>query len=124
MKAWIIVWRWTGGHAAVKKPLVNILSARVSSEEVRKYVERYYASSAYSADEQLQQALYNKPEKVPYPARFGQISGVPFGGQITCGHNPFIEAFVANDIRPCDNEFGVCWETTALQNVSKQRSKA
>ena len=120
MKAWIIRWTWFGDHAAVKKPLINVLSARTGSEDVRKYVERYYASSEYSAAEQLEAAKYNKPSEPLYPAEYVTFDGVPFTGHITCGHNPFVEAFLASVIGTTDDGMDVVWDEEALKKKRDQ----
>jgi hypothetical protein len=93
MKAWIIKWSWIGDHAAVDRPNIAVLSARTSAETVRRYVEFLYTSQQ-SLRDQLDQARYNKPKPNPYPAQFvGNWQGA-----ITCGHNPFLEAFLAEDV--------------------------
>lgn len=93
MKAWIIKWSWIGDHAAVEKPLVAVLSARTSADTVKKHVELLYAAQQ-SLGDQIDMARYNKPKENPYPAEF---SG-NWAGAITCGHNPFLEAFLADDV--------------------------
>ena len=40
-------------------------------------------------------ARYNRPRKNPYPAEFAG----KWTGAITCGHNPYLEAFLADDVR-------------------------
>ncbi|MGR3802030.1 MAG: hypothetical protein ACU0AY_01040 [Marinibacterium profundimaris] len=94
MKAWIIKWDWIGDHAAVKQPIVAILSARKSPETVRNYVELLYGSQQ-SLHDQRDIARYNKPRTNPYPAEFAGN----WAGAITCGHNPFLEAFLADDVK-------------------------
>ncbi|WP_170340909.1 hypothetical protein [Ruegeria arenilitoris] len=94
MKAWKIKWSWVGSHAAVKQPHVGILSARTSAAKVREYVEVLYQVQKYNLCEQLDQARYNKPMLNPYPAA---IVG-SWEGSITCGHNLFLEAFLAQEI--------------------------
>ena len=120
MKAWIIRWTSAGGHATVEKPLINILSARTGSEDIRKYVERYYASSEYSVAQQLDAARYNKPSAPLYPAQYVTFEGIPFAGHITCGHNPFIEAFLASVIGVSDDGLDVVWDEEALKKTRNQ----
>jgi len=120
MKAWIIIWQWMGDHAAMEKPLVKIVSARCSPETVRQYVQFYYSSTIYSPDEQMRHSRYNKPEEPPYIAEYERLSGVRYQGRITCGHNPYLEAFIADNIQPSDNEFGITWETTSLDAGRKK----
>mgnify|MGYP003676154138 CR=1 FL=1 len=120
MKAWIIRWTWSGDHAAVESPLINILSARTGSEEVRKYVERYYASAEYSVADQMDAAKYNKPSEPLYPAQYITIDGIPYTAHITCGHNPFIEAFLAPGVELADSGQDVVWDEHALSKKRKQ----
>jgi hypothetical protein len=94
MKAWIIRWNWIGDHAAVAQPIVAVLRARMSAEAIRKHVELLYAAEQ-SLGDQIEMARYNKPRGNPYPATF---AGTP-DSAITCGHNPYLEAFIADDIR-------------------------
>ena len=94
MKAWIIRWSWIGDHAAVAQPIVAVLSARTSPDTVKKHVEFLYATRQ-SLSDQIDMARYDKPRENPYPAEFvGNWSGA-----VTCGHNPFLEAFLADDVR-------------------------
>ena len=93
MKAWIIKWSWIGDHAAVDRSLVAVLSARTSPETVRKHVELLHAAQQ-SLGDQIEMARYNKPRPNPYPAKFAGN----WNGAVTCGHNPFLEAFLAEDI--------------------------
>ena len=93
MKAWIVRWNWIGDHAAVEQPVVAILSARMSPDTVKHHVEFLYATHQ-SLSDQIAMARYNKPLANPYPAEFaGRWSGA-----ITCGHNPYLEAFSADDV--------------------------
>ena len=92
MKAWIIKWSWIGDHANVNHPHVGIWSARTSAGKIREYVED--KTQKYQLHEQLDQARYNKPQKNPYPAEFVGS----WEGNIACGHNPYLEAFLAEDI--------------------------
>ncbi len=92
MKAWLITWSWAGDHAAVEDPVVTVLSARIGAEDVRRYVERRYIEATASLDEKLSYARYNQPQEPPYPAQLER-------GRISCGHNPWLEALVVDDLR-------------------------
>lgn len=106
MKAWIIKWNWIGEHAAVERPVVAILSARTSPNEVRKCVEFLYTVTHASLREQMEQARYNDPAQPPYPAEFARGDGVLFQGRITCGNNPFLEAYQVENIRLVTSDGG------------------
>ena len=92
MRAWLIKWCWAGDYAAVDHPIVTVLSARTSAREVRRYVEQRYIEKTASLDEMLSYARYNCPQEPPYPAELEQ-------GRIHCGHNPWIEASLVDDLR-------------------------
>ena len=92
MKAWLIKWCWAGDHAAVDDPILTVLSARTAAEKVRWYVEQRYIEACASLDDKLSYARYNQPQELPYPATLEQ-------GRIHCGHNPWIEASVVDDLR-------------------------
>ncbi len=92
MKAWLIKWCWAGDHAAVDDPVVTVLSARIGAEDVRRYVELRYIEECASLDEKLSYARYNRPQELPYPAILEQ-------GRIHCGHNPWLEASLVDDLR-------------------------
>jgi hypothetical protein len=94
MKAWIIKWNWVGEHAAVDEAYVGVLSARLSSEQVRRYVEMLYSLKSYSLSEQLEMSRYNKPRENPYRAHHP----TNWHGNIVCGHNPYLEAFLAEQV--------------------------
>ena len=111
MKAWIIRWNWVGDHAAVDRPTVAVLSARTSAETVKKYVEFLYTTQQRLRD-QLDQAHYNKTKPNPYPAEF--VGN--WRGAVTCGHNPFLEAFLAEDVR-------LVVEGDGAENLSYMRVK-
>ncbi|MDK3075482.1 hypothetical protein QO034_20615 [Sedimentitalea sp. JM2-8] len=93
MKAWVIRWSWIGDHAAVAQPIVAVLSARTSPDAVKKQIELLYLAQQ-SLRDQMEMARYNKPRENPYPAEF--VGRWP--GAITCGHNPYLEAFLADDV--------------------------
>ena len=121
MKAWIVKWNWIGEHAAVKRPVVAILSARLHPDEVRKRVEFLYAVTHSSLREQMEQARYNDPAKPAYPAQFSSKDGVPHQGLITCGHNPFLEAYQVEGLCLVTNDDGE--ETPEwTPHAQKQRS--
>jgi hypothetical protein len=40
----------------------------------------------------------HRPLPVVYPAQFGILNNVPWGGEITCGHNPWLLARLVDDL--------------------------
>ena len=116
MKAWIVKWSWVGDHVAVEHPVVAVLSARLSPNSVRRIVELHYLIASSTLAEHLAFARYNNPAPMPYPAEFERIEGVVWeGGVITCGHNPFLEAFKADNVKIASNEFGLSWRAEATR---------
>jgi hypothetical protein len=115
MKAWIIKWNWLGDHATVDHPDVAILSARTSARKVREYVEVIYKTREYRLHEQLDQARYNKPQQNLYPAEF---SG-KWEGNIVCGHNPYLEAFLAEGINVGTDDEGN--ELLSYERITQER---
>ena len=94
--AWLVTWDWVGDHAKVEDPVAAILNYRTSPEKVRRFAELLYASEFYSHGEKL---LFAKDRKRnPYPAEFGAVNGVPWQGQITCGHNPWLFARLVKNL--------------------------
>ena len=96
MKAWVIRWDWAGDHAAHPNPFIAVLSARCGSESVREFVERFYITATASVSEQIEYARYTNPRPPAYTAN------VSAKGLIDCGHNPFIVARRAEDVRLTD----------------------
>ena len=92
MRAWLIKWCWQGDYAAVEDPIVAVLSARRSPEQVRKLVEQQYIEKTASLAEKLAYARYNQPQCPPYPAQVED-------GRIHCGHNPWMEAALVDDLK-------------------------
>lgn len=105
-KAWVIRWMWAGDHAAVEDPFIAALPPRLGGEEVRRFVERYYAAQFLTPSEQLHY-MVRKREPTPFPGQFGVgvwedaaggTMNVPWHGQVTCGDNPFIVAQLATNV--------------------------
>ncbi len=97
MRAWLIKWGWAGDHAAVANPIVTVMSARTSDKDVRKYVEQRYIEATASLDEKLTYARHNQPQEPPYRAQVER-------GHISCGHNPWLEARVVDDLRVAEKD--------------------
>ncbi len=57
-------------------------------------MELLYAASQYCPAEKLDLLVHN-----PYPAELNSIHGVPYDGQIHCGHNPFLYGRLVDDLR-------------------------
>jgi hypothetical protein len=95
IKAWLITWEWSGDHAKVEDNIAAILNSRLSGKHVRDIVELLYVNSQYGPSERLSYATGKKFN--PYSAEFGTLEGVPFEGEIICGHNPYLHARSVDD---------------------------
>lgn len=58
----------------------------------------------------LTHVRYSKPTKPPYPAQFDAINGVAYQRHISCGHNPYIEAFKADGVAVDENTGLLVWD--------------
>ncbi len=97
MKAWLVTWEWCGDHAKRDDKVAAIFNVRSSSERVRELVEFIHLSAMYSLGERA--AFAQNRKRNPYPAEFGITpDGVPWTGEITCGHNPFLRARLVDDL--------------------------
>ena len=95
--AWLVTWEGLGDRSKMKRKVAAILNPHWSPRRVLEYVEFIYVINNYSIDEQIAYAK-NKSFN-PYPAEFNRIRGVPWDGQIICGHNPFLYARLVDDLQ-------------------------
>ena len=95
--AWLVTWEHIGEHARPPTKVATVLSPRLSGRRVLEIVELLYANAAYEPSERI--AIAKSRRENPYPAQFGSLGGVPWGGQIVCGHNPFLEARLVSNLR-------------------------
>lgn len=117
MKAWLATWESCGDHAKVEDNIAAILSSRLSGERVRAIVELIYVNSQYCLSERLGYA--NGRKFNPYPAKFGTVEGVPFIGEIICGHNPYLHARRVDDchVIGVDGDEKLIWNEIPKPNV-------
>jgi hypothetical protein len=102
-KAWIITQEGTSDDPAV----IGVLSARKSGRTVKDYVEWLYGLLHYSLGDQLSLVRYNRPCK-PYKADYWKTNtGIPMESRMTCGHNPWLEARLATNVKMIDPD-GEC----------------
>jgi hypothetical protein len=95
-KAWLVTWEWSGDHAKVAEKVVAIFNPRIGGERIRELVELLYIQSGASLAEKLSWAVDRADN--PYPAKFGSLNGVPWQGEIECGHNPWLFARLVDDL--------------------------
>jgi hypothetical protein len=73
--------------------------ARKGGRAVKEFVEWLYVLLYYGPAEHLNVARYQNPSKV-YEAVFDKTNtGVPVENTMMCGHNPFLVARLAKDVR-------------------------
>ena len=90
--AWLVTWEGVGNHAAVDedKKIIAILNYRWTGERVREFVEQFHIATTSNPWDKS--ALAYDKRSNPYPALFGTIQGIPWSGEVFCGHNPWIYA--------------------------------
>lgn len=118
VKAWVVRWEWAGPHAAVDQPVAAVLSPQTGGRNLLRLVETLYAAREYAPDEMLNSMRRNA--RNPYPATWGTIGvvlghdsepkQVPWGGEVICGHNPFLVARLARVWTSLDGSGGIEWE--------------
>jgi len=94
--AWLITWEWAGDHARREDRIAGILSSRLTAEQIKEIVETIYANEFYTYRERIAFAKDRKAN--PYPATFDDIDGIPWQGRIRCGHNPWLEARLVDNL--------------------------
>jgi hypothetical protein len=89
IKAWLVTWEHFGAHAKPPRRIAMVINSRRSPERVREIVELLYINETASPGELV---LYAAGKHNPFPARFGEVEGITYEGEITCGHNPYLRA--------------------------------
>jgi hypothetical protein len=91
IRAWVIEWQWAGEHARHEGPRWMLLHWRISARTVADLMEKLYAQSEYALSEQV--GLLSGKWASPYRAEIHAFD------RITCGHNPYLFACPAMDVR-------------------------
>ena len=95
MTAWLITCEPMGDHVAVDNRFVDIVSARKSEDQIRKYLQALHDLYFHSLTERADFARYAEPPERPYQVnRSITQSGVIF----TVGHNPILKARKVNNL--------------------------
>jgi hypothetical protein len=97
ISAWLVTWEHAGEHAKPRQRVAAVLNPRLSGQKVLEIVELLYANESYDPSERI--AVVKNRRSNPYPARFGALEGVPWEGEIVCGHNPWLEARLVRNLR-------------------------
>ena len=124
IRAWLITWEGYGGerpgesffegrfhpHVIAEHQVVAVLSADLATETVRAFTESVYRAHAFTAAEQISQAAGGHK---PYPA---EVQGPSW---IMCGHNPWLEARIVENLHPIGEEaFG--WDEPLADGSSSK----
>lgn len=124
--AWLITWEWVGNHARREDKIAAILSPRLTSDRIKEIVEVIYANKFYSYRERVAFAKDKKAN--PYPATFDDIEGIPWQGRLRCGHNPWLEARLVDNLfvfQDTGGEEQLSWDERPKPDISwvKRSSK-
>jgi hypothetical protein len=109
--AWLIHWEWVGeANRPPGDPVITVLSGRRADAWVCDFVEQIYLALAMGPEEKVSVARNAKNN--PFPTMLGSVNGVPWSGQIFCGHNPWIFARKVRNVRVeiRDAERRVAWD--------------
>lgn len=97
--AWLVMWDGTSVDKwAQEKRIVAVFDARTSPEKIRSFMEEYYKTDKYSLEEKVRFSSNPKKKQNPYPAEFQRVGDGNFLKSITCGHNPFLNARIVEQL--------------------------
>jgi hypothetical protein len=112
MKAWLVTWEWAIDNAKRDEKVAAVFSPHWGPNRVREFVEFLYMTENYTVSERMACALPKGQN--PYPAEFGRTpEGIPWTGEIECGHHPFLFARLVDDLMVefiTDGEEKVTWK--------------
>lgn len=118
ISVWLVTWDGAGQHAEVHESerIAASLNPRLSAEHVRVIVELLYVNSSLGLEARIR---YAKSGHTTYPAQFGRLKRVPWMGQMTCGHNPYLFARKVDDLRMDANaSVGISWKERPFPKVN------
>lgn len=98
VSAWLILWDGTSENQTPKDKVAAILNPRLTSSDIAKIAELLYANASYTYSERIDFATRKWN---PYPTQYNG-----WKGEITCGHNPFLEAFLVDDLQVITDKNG------------------
>ena len=122
ISAWLVTWDHCGDHACPKERIAAILSPRLSAKHVRELVEFIYLNASFTVAERIR--IMKNPNTNPYPAQFASTDGIPWGGQINCGHNPWLFARIVDNLRVLGSEEeskNVIWDERPIPELVSLR---
>ena len=94
MKAWIVTWEAASKNAERRIPrkIAAILHPNKSVKQVCQIVELIYSYETSTPEEMLLYA--HRPSRNP-----NRAEATMYGGWVQCGHNPYLEARPATNVR-------------------------
>lgn len=109
-RAWVLQWGWAGDNAVepypwiAEQPIAAILSPRLGPTKVRMLTQHLHDAVMLDPVDMFDDLRQGHPTYSATPARgavveHGHSSSVPWLGQFICGHNPYLEAFLATVTR-------------------------
>lgn len=98
ISAWLIVWDSSNRAKIPRANIAAILSPRLGGSYISKIVELLYANACYTYSERIRIAA---GKRNPYSSEYGR-----YGGEIICGANPYLEAFLVDDLKTITDEDG------------------
>jgi hypothetical protein len=97
ISAWLITWESMGNHVETPNKIAVILDPRMKPDRVKTIIELLYVNEEYSLSDRISYAKSKRNN--PYPAEYDAIGGVKWQGRITCGHNPWLEARLVDNLK-------------------------
>lgn len=96
MNAWLVKWVSSSSSKMKQHPIAAVFDGQLPVARVAELVELLYAQDAYTIAERM--AFVRHPDDNPYPAEINQLDR---GARsfISCGHNPWLEAHLVEDLR-------------------------
>jgi hypothetical protein len=95
-KVWLVT-RGPGPFLS-KHEILDILSARKSLEDIRKYVQRLHNLQCLTLRERAERAGYNSKSDWPYEAEVFPFADRTAPPQIHCGHDPYYIARLVRNL--------------------------
>ena len=116
--AWIVFWDEVNSKYEYPQEIVAIFRSQKSGDFVRDFVFNYYISSICSLGEKVHYSSHSKD--FPYQVDLERIDGIPWGGLMHCGHNPFLVARYVKNLALLRSEDGI--ETVHWENPPRPRT--
>ena len=80
------------------------MNYRNTPNKICEIIEMIYANETYTLEERVTYAKKRKSN--PYPTTYDDINGVRWLGRMFCGHNPYLEARLVDNLHVITDEKG------------------